>query len=813
MSYVPPFGPVPAKVMLVGEAPGNDEVMARRPFVGQSGQELDRMLANAGINRSECFATNVVKYRPPNNEIKHFIPERKADVTSDCVMVKNKWVKPVVAQGIKELYQEIDLVKPNVIIPLGGTASWAVTGNEGIVKWRGSLLDWKTSTHQCKVIPTYHPAAILRQWDWRFISVHDLRRAAAHMHSPKYEMPAYNFRIRPSFPQVEEILAFLTERCNAGPQKISVDIETRSGHIACIGLGWSEVDALCIPLMCIERPEGYWAEQEERVIMRHLKWLLQHSNCEVIFQNGLYDCQYFARHFGWIPKTKYDTMILHHVLFAGLPKGLDFLSSLYCGFHRYWKDEGKNWDPSLGEDELWTYNCKDAVVTYEVLMAELGGLESSGLSHVGDSQMELFHVLLEMMLRGVRIDLEQKATLVKALGGEIENREAWINKVVGHKLNIRSHKQMKALFYDDCQQQLILNRKTKQPTLDDEALQTIAKREPLLRPLIRRISEARSLGVFKSTFAEAEVDAFDLRMRSSYNAAGTDTYRLSSSTDAFGSGMNLQNIPAGGTVDKDDPTALKLPNLRLLYIPDEGFIWVDLDLDRADLQVVVWEAEDKDLKIALKAGVDLHILNGCLLFGRPIPPIDELIESHPNYPEHKRRFKVERQFAKIFVHGTNYGGSAKTMAGHTGTTVHAASQMQSRWFGAHPGITAWHRRVSESLSRTRSLTNRFGYRKIFLDRIENAFTEALAWGPQSTVALVINQGMKNLRKSEVYKKFGIQLLMQVHDSCDLQYPIAHDSPALRDLIRKQFLITIPYDDPLTIPVGLKFSEKSWGDCQ
>lgn len=813
MSYVPPFGPVPAKVMLVGEAPGSDEVAARKPFIGTSGQELDRMLANAGINRSECFATNVVRYRPPNNEIKHFIPERKADITSDCVMVKNKWVKPVVAQGITELYKEVDLIKPNVILALGGTALWALTGNDGIMKWRGSLLDWKSTSHQCKIIPAYHPAAILRQWDWRFITVHDFRRAAAHMHSPFYEMPNYDFRVRPTIDQVWSDLAILRRQVETGPFKLAVDIETRNGHIACIGLAWSTLNALCIPLMCIERADGYWSEPEEAAILKELKWLLCHTNCEVIFQNGLYDCQYFARHFGWVPRTRYDTMILHHVLFAGMPKGLDFLSSLYCGFHRYWKDEGKNWDPSLGEEELWTYNCKDAVVTYEVLMALLGGLETSGLLSVADSQMELFHVLLEMMLRGVRIDLEQKENLVKLLGGEIETRRVWINKVVGHPLNVNSHKQMKALFYDDCQQQLILNRKTKQPTLDDEALHTIAKREPLLRPLIRRIAETRSLRVFKSTFAEAEVDKLDLRMRSSYNAAGTDTFRLSSSIDAFGSGMNLQNIPAGGSFDAEDPTALRLPNLRLLYIPDVGFIWVDLDLDRADLQVVVWEADDKDLKIALKAGIDLHILNGCLLFGRTIPPLDELVESHPNYPEHKRRYKVERQFAKIFVHGTNYGGSAKTMAGHTGTTVHAASQMQNRWFGAHPGILAWHRRVSDSLSRTRSLTNKFGYRKIFLDRIENAFTEALAWGPQSTVALVINQGMKNLRKSDIYSKYGIQLLMQVHDSCDLQYPIANDSPELRNLIREQFLVKIPYDDPLTIPVGLKFSEKSWGDCQ
>ena len=76
-----PSGPCPATIMLVGEAPGEQEVAQGAPFVGASGQELSRMLQEAGIMRSACFITNVVRIRPPGNDIGAFIAQRKSDIT------------------------------------------------------------------------------------------------------------------------------------------------------------------------------------------------------------------------------------------------------------------------------------------------------------------------------------------------------------------------------------------------------------------------------------------------------------------------------------------------------------------------------------------------------------------------------------------------------------------------------------------------------------------------------------------------------------------------------------------------------------
>ena len=251
---------------------------------------------------------------------------------------------------------------------------------------------------------------------------------------------------------------------------------------------------------------------------------------------------------------------------------------------------------------------------------------------------------------------------------------------------------------------------------------------------------------------------------------------------------------------------ISLPNIRNLFIPDPGYTLLDVDLDRADLQVVVWEADDADLKRQLKLGVDLHIMNGILLAGKEPPSEEELIETHPNYPEHKGRYKQERVFAKAFVHGTNYGGGARTMAAAAGTSVRQMELMQARWFALHPGIKHWHERIDHELQTRRFVENAFGYRRFYFDRVERLLSEALAWVPQSTVAIVTNMGLANLDENLP----EVQVLLQVHDSLVFQIP-NYRYPSLLPSIREQLLIPIPYADPLTIPVGATASTKSWGD--
>ena len=316
-------GSLNADIMIVGEAPGEREVQMGVPFVGTSGQELDRMLNEAGILRNDCFITNVCSTRPPGNKIDKFYLVNTKD---------NRVPGPEIVQGIKDLKKSIAQVRPKVIIALGDTALWSLTGERGIVKWRGSQMEYNQENFSCTIIPSYHPAAILRQWSWRFAGVIDLRRAARELTHPT-KVPPYNFLLRPSFEQAIEALRGLESGV------VSVDLETRGGHIACIGFGTSRLHAFCIPFMCVERVSGYWSRDEELSLVMELRKVLTRPDLDFVLQNGLYDVQYIARFWGVVLKVYLDTMLAQHVAFAGLPKGLDFLSSIYCEYHRYWKDE------------------------------------------------------------------------------------------------------------------------------------------------------------------------------------------------------------------------------------------------------------------------------------------------------------------------------------------------------------------------------------------------------------------------------------------------------------------------------------------
>jgi len=365
-----------AKIFIVGEAWGADEARAGKPFVGMSGMELDRMLHEVGIMRSDCYTSNVVNAQPAGNDIRAWIPLTKREITPDCIRLRDRMVKPILLAGYHSLLRELSLVKPTLILALGNTPLWTLTGRWGITKWRGSQLVQNAAdltdaipNPPVKVIPTYHPAAILRQWDWRAVALNDLRRAKRESTTPTYRVPDWTFIIRPGLAQALGTLGALYERCERGPTLLSFDLETRAGHIACGGLAWDRNNALCLPFMCVEQPDGYWPEEEEALILAELYRVLTHPNTRVLGQNLLYDCQYTWRHWHFIPRVTFDTMIAHHTAFPGLPKALDFQSSMYCAHHVYWKEDGKLWKPEYGEDQFWKYNCEDAVRTFEIAEA------------------------------------------------------------------------------------------------------------------------------------------------------------------------------------------------------------------------------------------------------------------------------------------------------------------------------------------------------------------------------------------------------------------------------------------------------------
>lgn len=791
MIYVPGNGNPTANIMLVGEAPGADEERSRQPFVGVAGHELDRMLHDAGIGRHDCFTTNVSRFRPAGNRIDpHFIrreyrtgSRNATALAQGFVRFKGLLVQPHVKEHYEILKQEIEAVNPNVIVALGNTPLQFLCEESGITSWRGSELQTTDviGDRRYKVIPTYHPAAILRNYDWRWDAVQDLRKVKREAEFPDTTDIQWNFTIRPSFSATVEFLQWLLSQAEQKVLPITCDIETRNYHIACVGIGWSKRDAFCIPIMCAERPEGYWTPEEELTIVKLLRDVLTHPNLPVTNQNYLYDAFYMAVFWGFLSIPAHDTMIAQNVLFPGKEKSLGYIASIHCDNYRYWKEDGREWSKKMDESVLWRYNCMDCCYTYEAGESLVNAINTSRLSDPYKFQMSQFEPTLKAMLHGVRTNDTVRSKMGIELKDGIREREQWLERCFGHKVNPRSPKQLNDLFYVDFGVKPVINRATSKPTVNDAALEVIKVRECLLEPAINRIQEIRTLGIFVSTFLSSYGPRH--RIYTGMNIAGTSTFRYSSASNPMGWGTNSQNVPK----HRDDAEGFEgdLPNVRQLYLPDDGYVWVKMDLCKADLHVVVWEAGDEELKQQLSEGVNV-------------------------YKEGSKVVKMPYHQAKMFIHGTDYGGKPRTMARNCGITVHRAELAQRMWFSAHPGISTWQERVKHQLFSTRTVTNRFGYRIFFFGRVDSLVPEALAWVPQSTVARTINNAWQR-----VYRQFNwndVRVILQVHDEIDLLVR-KELVPTIKPQLLECFNNPVPYPDPLVIPVDAEISDKSWGDVQ
>jgi len=253
-----------------------------------------------------------------------------------------------------------------------------------------------------------------------------------------------------------------------------------------------------------------------------------------------------------------------------------------------------------------------------------------------------------------------------------------------------------------------------------------------------------------------------------------------------------------------DKSIVELPNIKKIFIPDPNYVLFDADLSGADAQVVAWEADDDELKALFRRGENVHVHNAVALFGDRW----HKAEGAPKAPGSPKALLY--QDCKKAVHATNYIGSARTVAGHLGWMLHEAEDFQRRWFKLHPGIRDWHDRVRQELRLTNTVRNKMGYHRTYFDRSDSVLPQAIAWVPQSTIALTCFRGLLQLEIALPHT----EILLQTHDSGTFQIPKHHITPPhTYEDIHAALSNVIPYDDPLIIKWKLEKSEKSWGECE
>ena len=304
---------------------GKDEEAAGLPFVGASGRIFNGMLSQVGIDRDECLVTNVFNLRPkPTNDIKNLCGPKVEGIPGMPWIAKGKYVKREYAKELSRLYDELHRFQPNVIVALGATASWALLHTTGIRKIRGAIAE---SIHGFKVLPTYHPAAVMREWKTRPIVLADLLKAKRESTFPEIRRPQRYVHIEPSLSDIKE---FFHEYIEPSPD-LSIDIETKGTTITCIGFAPSIDRALVIPFYDpLQKDGNYWRAFAEE--MKAWEWVRRFCGLRkrIVFQNGLYDMAFLWRTMGiTVPYAAEDTMLLTHAQQPEMEKSLGFLASVH----------------------------------------------------------------------------------------------------------------------------------------------------------------------------------------------------------------------------------------------------------------------------------------------------------------------------------------------------------------------------------------------------------------------------------------------------------------------------------------------------
>ena len=733
-------GPTDAKIVFVGEAPGEEEAKTGQPFIGAAGRLLTELLTNVGIIRPDVYITNVIKERPPSNNVDHFIrfPAKGGVVTTAAY---DTWEQ--------RLYEELLALKPNLVVALGRVPLWALCRESKIMNYNASVMMSTTLREPIKVLACIHPAAALYNYILRHHIHLALRKIKKHSQTRELVTPKRNLRLRPTY---EEVLAYLDD-IHYTSDTIGYDIEVVNEEVFCIGIAKNPLDVICIPFY--ENNQNYFEPEQEVEIWKKIAEMLYNPRIAKVGQNIIFDATFLFNKYGILTRTMEDTMIGQAIICPDLPKGLDFICAAYTD-EPYYKADGKKWFKLGGDIEsFWRYNALDAAVCLEAIDPILQRVDALGVRSVYERHIQLIEPLMFMQEHGIKMDTDTlKAKSVEA-EEKLEKLQALLDSIAGTSLNINSPKQLKEYFYEIRGEKPYTKYNkhsgSSSTTVDEKALTRLARKGYKEADVIlemRRIKKA------KSTYYDMKLGTGG-RIRCSFNPVGTKQGRLSSSQSIFGEGANMQN---------------QTSEMKQAMVADEGYVMINVDLSQAENRVVAYLANDQNMISAFHEGKDIHSRTAGLIFGKPETDISREKGSSPLGDG----TKSERDWGKRANHGLNYGLGYKTFAMYNYMPERDAKFIVDRYHAAYPGVRqVFHASINRQLRNGRIVRNLIDRQRLFLDRMDDSLLkEAFSFIPQSTVADIINmRGLIPL----YYEQDNFEpvvLLNQVHDSILFEVPLS-----------------------------------------
>jgi len=645
-------GPIPSKVMIVGEAPGIREDEIEKPFAGKAGSVLTEALLKAGLNRKECYMTNACKCRPPDN---------RTPKTGEVKACK------------EYLEQEIREVKPKFVLLLGATALKAVLNKAKITEIHGQVFKENNTYYMA----TFHPAAAIRDVNKLDPLQADITRFVNLVKTGKEEKePEIKYEVVKNFDTFNRCINYLRKR-----NKVAFDIETsqlsrKQGPLSvinCIGIGWTNKQWI-IPL---ESEDSPWKGNHK--VQKEMMSLISEAieGKVVVAHNGKFDNLWLREKYRVRFPLSHDTMLMSHLLDENTPNGLKYLSRTKLGAPDY--DISKKEKQGSGSlSKLYKYNAFDIHYTARVfkkLYSELK--QDSALKKVFKYiSMPMSHVYEDAEYEGIYIDIEQMNNVEKDLRKKIKSL---LKKLKGYtegkEVNWNSPQQVAKVLFQDWGLDPLEKTASGAPSTAESILLRLRKEHPGVETLL----EYRGYQKLLSSFIDGWKKRMDeRRIFPSYKIHGTVTGRPSC-TDP-----NLQQVPRDSSI-------------RSLITAPPGWVFVEADHSQVELRVTAMVSGDRTMKFIFQTKGDIHISTAQTVVGK-----EEIS-------------KDERKKAKAVNFGFIYGMGAPKFQEYARDkydiimTLSECKAVRARYFEKYYDLPKWHekqRRIARMYKQVRTYTGR-----------------------------------------------------------------------------------------------------------
>ena len=436
--------------------------------------------------------------------------------------------------------------------------------------------------------------------------------------------------------------------------------------------------------------------------------------------------------------------------------------------------------PDWERDQI--YNGLDCCVTLEVFNQTSTQLDNHTAATYAFSR-SLQAPVLEMQARGVLVDKVRKEEVIENYMATMDRIERQLDRIVLEGVgmptfNWRSPRDLQCLFYDYLG--LPVQRKRGRPTTDRGAREKLAIYQSA-EHIINHINLLADLGK-KVSVLRTEMGPTG-RIHTSYNIAGTNTGRFSSSMSEFGDGTNLQNIEE---------------SLRSIFIADPGMKFAKFDAKSGEsfcVGAIEWNLfHDGRYLDACESG-DPHTAVARICWpGLPWTGVlahDKDIAERPYYRHYTYRF-----MCKKLGHGSNYGGQPEALSEQARVPGELVEQFQPKYFQAFPGHKMWHEWTNDALRKDGYLISLMGRKRWFFGRRDDpaVYREALAYNPQSSLADIVNSALIKLWR------LGYTIVMHDHDALTFMYPKEQEDEIIPKIMKELIIpVTLAHGRELRIP--------------